>query len=52
MIVHSHLHVDGKEVAKSVTKHQVRNMGGPSNGAQGLGWDQYVPADAPSLATR
>lgn len=52
MEVHSHLHVDGREVAKTVTKHQVRSLSGPSTSAQGLGTDQFLPSDAPSLATR
>ena len=51
-VVHTHIHVDGREVARAVTKHQTRAMSGPSIGSQGLSTDQFIPSDAPSLATR
>ncbi|HEY1772424.1 MAG TPA: hypothetical protein VGH91_04450 [Gammaproteobacteria bacterium] len=51
LVLHSNLHIDSKLLAKTVTKHQVRLMGGPNTSSQGMSLDQYLPPDAPSLAT-
>lgn len=51
VVHHTHVYLDGKQIARVVTKHQAKGMGGPSTGAQGLRpADAYYPADAASLA--